>query len=142
VEQTPKAVRRADDAPGLVEDELVDYCARPSCRQEFRRSPGPGRKQAYCSEICRRTAEREYRKTAQRLAHFEGVVEQLRLDVGAFGRSTEEPTDVHDAMTHRAAEAAVARAGGVLLFLTDSTDQVAAELRALHEAVAPVVRSS
>jgi hypothetical protein len=131
-------------APALSEldDDLVDYCARPACRREFRRASGPGRRQAYCSEVCRRAAEREYRRTTQRLAHFEGVVEQLRADVAAFGRSV--ITDDHapgtiSPQTRRMAEDAVLRAGGVVAFLTDSDDALASELKTLYEAVAPVI---
>jgi hypothetical protein len=124
------------------DDDLVDYCARPACRREFRRAPGPGRRQAYCSEMCRRAVEREFRKALQRLTHYEGVVEQLRLDVAAFGRAPSADASESSQATsdpRRAAEDAVTRVGGILAFLT-SDDAVVGELRALHAAVAPLVR--
>ena len=130
-------------APAEADDELADYCSRPACRREFRRTSGPGRRQAYCSEVCRRAVEREYRKTTQRLAHFEGVVEQLRVDVAAFGRSVDagaEPLGAISPEGRRVAEDAVVRASGVVAFLRDSDDPVATELRNLYEAVAPVLR--
>lgn len=121
-------------------DDLVDYCARPACRREFRRAPKPGRRQAYCSEVCRRAAEREYRQTTQRLTHFEGVIEQLRADVAAFGRSVDadEQGSAISAETRRRAEQAVIRTGGVVAFLRDSEDPIAVELRMLYEAIAPI----
>src|SRR3954447_5694780 len=113
MELSPAAVDRAVD-----EDlqELTDYCARPLCRTEFRRQVGRGRRQAYCSETCRRGAERELRQLRSRLSHFEGVVEQLRLDVAAFGRSDTAGATVDEDTVRRTAEQAVARAGGVVTF--------------------------
>ena len=122
--------------------ELIDYCARPLCRAEFRRQAGPGRRQSYCSELCRRTAEKQARQTRSRLAHFEGVVEQLRTDVAAFGRSVDD--DAADEGTtsiqeRRRAENAVNRAGGILDFTPDAEEPLVRELRALYDAVAPLV---
>jgi len=130
---------RAPEAEGLI-----DYCSRPACRKEFRRTAGPGRRQEYCSEICRRTAEKELRQARSRLAHFEEVVEKLRIDVAAFGKpDLEEAGD--DKMPpapdgRRNAENAVRRAGGVLA-LADPNDPAVRELRTLFEAVAPVILS-
>jgi hypothetical protein len=122
--------------------ELIAYCGRPMCRQEFRRSLGPGRPQSYCSEMCRRMAEREYRQTSSRLANFEAVVEQLRIDVAAFGRSV----DAHDGLDgvpavdmRRKAEDAIQHAGGAVAFVRESTDAAARELCALYDAVAPII---
>lgn len=126
----------------VPEDELADFCARPACRREFRRTLGPGRRQAYCSEICRRSAEREFRQVAQRLKHFEGVVGQLRVDLAAFGRpggsddSAPEESARPDARANAAK--AVARVGGILTFIGDSSEPLAKELRVLYEAVAPL----
>lgn len=125
------------------EEALPAYCARPLCRAEFRRAPGPGRRQEYCSELCRRTAEREYRRATKRLAHFEAQVEQLRIDVAAFGRSVPSDFETEAALTpemRRAAEDAVVRVDGVLAFLKESEEPLVAELRALHAAVAPVLK--
>lgn len=123
-------------------EELVDYCGRPTCRNEFRRRIAPGRRQAYCSEICRRTAERELRQARSRLAHFEGLVVQLRIDVAAFGRPTAEDgdeTSENVVEAQRKAEDAVVRAGGVLDFASDSDDVWAREFRKLYTAVVPVL---
>lgn len=121
--------------------ELVDYCARPKCREEFRRSAGPGRRQAFCSEFCRRSAERELRQARARLQHFEELVVQLRGDVAAFGKSPgsggPELDDVH--LVQRDAEIAMARVAGILAFPGDGSDPVLQELRSFHDAVAPLV---
>jgi hypothetical protein len=140
----PPRVRTANpSAVGVDEPGLIDYCSRPSCRREFRRGLGPGRRQAYCSEICRRTAEREYRQLRARLAHFEDVVEKLRIDVAAFGRleAADDPGEEKGAIrpdTRRTAEDAVRRAAGALEF-ADPDEPAVRELRKLYEAIAPIV---
>lgn len=121
---------------------LTDYCSRPSCRAEFRRSPGPGRRQAYCSEVCRRKAQHELRQARSRLAHFEILVERLRVDVAAFGRpESDDAEDGEHAVSldsRRTAEDAVRRAAGALEFANH--DELAVrELRRLYEAVAPII---
>lgn len=123
--------------------ELPDYCARPTCRRAFTRTAGPGRPQAFCSEVCRRAAEKELRQARSRLAHVEAVAEQLRIDIAAFGRASFADNDDDNSLhSHRAAADAVARVAGILAFLGDSPEPLARELRALHDAVAPVVTSS
>jgi hypothetical protein len=118
---------------------LIDYCSRPSCRGEFRRAPGPGRRQAYCSDICRRTAEKELRQLRSRLAHFEDLVEKLRIDVAAFGKTVIGADSVAPLPLNarRVAEDAVRRAAGALAF-ADPDQPAVRELRMLHEAVTPI----
>lgn len=132
-------VARRAEVPEEVES-LVDFCARPKCRSEFRRTVGPGRKQAYCSDFCRRSAQSELRQKKARLAHFERIVELLRVDIAAFGKTDfdaadgeSQPLDVR-----RAAEDAVRRAAGALVFAKPD-EPAAQELRRLHDAVAPLV---
>lgn len=92
VEAARSPVRTSSGSRIALDDAgLVDYCSRPSCRREFRANPGPGRPQAYCSELCRRAAEKELRQARSRLAHFENLVEKLRIDVAAFGKPDTEP---------------------------------------------------
>jgi hypothetical protein len=143
VQRVPQTPRDKAESVAVVGDEiesLVDYCARPQCRAEFR-AGGRGRRKAYCSEICRRTAEREHRAAAARLAHFESLVERLRIDLSAFGRpdTADSASDQDPDGQRQIAQQALARAGGVLAFLQDSSEPLAQELKALHEAVAPLV---
>jgi len=123
-------------------EELPDFCARPACRQPFTRVTGPGRPQAFCSDMCRRTAERELRQTRARLTHFEALTDQLRADVAAFTRgSSDDVSPVSSQSAQRGAEDAVNRVAGILAFVGDSNEPLARELRHLFEAVAPVIRS-
>lgn len=128
---------------GDASEALAHFCARPMCRKEFRRSTGPGRRQSYCSEICRRTAERERRQTRARLDHFESVVEQLRIDLAAFGDTATEGDGAEVSIhVERAAKDAVIRAQGIVEFASDPSNPFAAELVALVTAVAPTVLRS
>jgi hypothetical protein len=128
----------------LDADLLIDYCSRPKCRNEFRRTAHPGRPQEYCSEICRRAAEKEFRRARSRLAHYEGLVEKLRIDVAAHGRPDAEDGDDQQPVSldaRQRAENAVRRASGVLRF-ADPDDPAVQELQMLYGAVAPVILSA
>ncbi len=124
------------------DEELTDYCSRPKCRNEFRRTAKPGRRQAFCSEFCRRTAQNESRQAHARLAHYEAVVRKLRTDVAAFEKtdSADEGELPLSLEARQKAESAVLRAEGILKFL-NRDDLVVQELRMLFDAVAPVIRS-
>lgn len=127
---------RPDEDEG---EPLVAYCALPSCRTEFRRTSGPGRRKDFCSDECRRAAEKDLRRLKSRFVHYENVVQQLKIDIAAFGRSSddEESVEQPDVAAQRASEA-LARAQGVLRFAPND-DPLAAELLALVDAVAPLV---
>lgn len=128
------------EAAAAVEDaqEVPTFCARPACRQEYRGVLGNGRRQVFCSETCRRAAQREVRRLRARLRHFEGIVEQVRIDLGAYGHS-EDDVELAGIDAQRYAERAVARAAGVLRFASNSEEPLAQEFRALYEAVEPLV---
>ncbi len=121
---------------------VIDYCWRPSCREPFLRPAGPGRRKAYCSDTCRRAARNELRQARSRLAHFEALVEKLRIDVAAFGKpdpgeaaDDEQPLSLD---ARQAAEHAVRRAAGALVF-ANRDDPAVRELKMLYDAVAPLV---
>jgi hypothetical protein len=134
-------VPRPGDTLGDDTGGLVDYCARPVCRQEFRRRLARGRPQAYCSEGCRREAEKERRRAVSRLTHFQGLVEQHRVDVAAFGRGQGDPDDdVGDA--RQAAREAMREAGGLLRAPLDPDNHYAQVLRELYTAVEALLDSA
>lgn len=138
----PRSSTRSESA--FEPESLIDYCSRPSCRKEFRRATRPGRPQEYCSELCRRAAEKELRRARSRLAHYEGVVQKLRIDVAAHGKpdSDEDGGDESPLSldARQRAESAVLRAGGVLRF-ANPDDLAVQELQKLYKAVAPIVLS-
>lgn len=124
--------------------ELPDLCARPQCRLEFRQSVGRGRKKDYCSETCRRLADRDYKRARATVEHFEKLARRSRHDVLAFGRSADEQFEgemSEDVSIARAA-GALDRAEAVLRFVVNSDDRLVVELEALCNGVRQLVRGA
>jgi len=139
---THGAARRGAAGPADGEMlELAAFCGLPSCRREYRRVLGAGQRQIYCSDTCRRTAQREVRRLRTRLSHFVEVVEQTRIDLAAHGKG-DDPNEIAIIDTHQRAKEGLARAAGVLRFVGESEDPLAEELRVLYEAVEPFVTQS
>lgn len=118
-------------------------CANPRCDEQFFRTPGPGRRKDFHSEDCRRSAERDLRRTLAQLAHHERQAEQLRARAQAYTRTqvadlADEdlgPTDEQ----RRTAVRAVDEVRGMSRFLENHQGEFAADLLTLFRAVEPVV---
>ncbi|WP_345521437.1 hypothetical protein [Nocardioides conyzicola] len=124
-----------------TEFEIAEYCARLSCKKLIVQTPGRGRRREYCSETCRRGADREYKRAKNLVEHFERVLRKTRYEVAAYGRNGEdEMLETVDAAAHRQATArsAVSRAQGVLQYTSEVEDRFRDELRMLVEAVEPL----
>lgn len=139
-----KQIDRVHSLAGEATDDqfdLPDLCARPLCRQEFRQSVGRGRKKDYCSETCRRLADRDYKRARATVEHFEKLARRSRHDVLAFGRSADELDDGHVSEEVAIARAASAldRADAVLRFAGDADPRLVAELKALSNGVRALV---
>lgn len=130
---SPGPILGADDASA---GDMVDFCARPLCRREFRRAAGPGRPRDYCSDTCRRSAQKELRAAKLRLARFEALVAQFRLDVAAFTADADSESLASSARRAQALDA-VAEARGAAPFLAKSDDPAAHAFAALYAGVAP-----
>lgn len=124
--------------------DLPDLCARPQCRKEFRQQVGRGRKKDYCSETCRRLADRDYKRARATVEHFEKLARRSRHDVLAFGRSADEPADggVSEEVALVQAADALGRADAVLRFVGDADPRLVEELRALRHGVSALVASA
>lgn len=123
-------------------DELFDYCARPACNESFFRNPGPGRRQDYCSEACRRLAEKELREIRRKLAHFDHVVDKLRRRAAAYGRpgEVEGAVDEPDELVRKARDALLGAQGALRYAPPDNP--VTEDLRMLAEAVEPLLKAA
>lgn len=130
-----------DDDATEDQFDLPDLCGRPQCRREFRQSVGRGRKKDYCSETCRRLADRDYKRAKATVEHFDKLARRARYDVLAFGRAAGSETDttVTEDVAVAQAVAALDRADAVLRFATDAEPRMVAELQALCSAVRPLV---
>lgn len=134
----------ATGEPAEDQFDLPDLCARPQCRQEFRQTVGRGRKRDYCSETCRRLADRDYKRARATVEHFDKLARRSRHDVLAFGRSGEELGEdtVSQEVSIAVAGGALDRAEAVLKFATGTDDRLVAELEALCNGVRGLVRGA
>lgn len=136
------AERRDDDE----REDLQATCANPRCDEQFLRTVGPGRRKDFHNEDCRRAAERDYRKLASRLDHYERQAEQMRARLGAYLRTNNEDAAVgrtgpSPAEVERAREA-IAEVRGMARFLPQHQSEFAQDLLNLFEAVEPLVSST
>ena len=145
VSEAPERLHSVDETANQEIDddfEFADYCARPMCRKEFRQSTGRGRRRDYCSEACRRLADRDYKRAKAMVESFERLARRSRHDVLAFGRTADDIGDdgsISDDVALERATAGIARARAVLQFASDAEPRLVAELRGLCEAVTPAV---
>jgi hypothetical protein len=119
-------------------------CANPRCDEQFQRRPGPGRPKDFHDDECRRSAEKDLRRTLARLEHLERQVEQLRARAAAYVRtSVDDAAAAGGTITEaqkRAAQRAVDEVRGMSRFLErNDQDEYASELLKLYRAVEPLV---
>lgn len=121
-------------------------CANPRCDVQFLRTPGPGRRKDFHDDECRRSAEKDLRRTVAQLAHHERQAEQLRARATAYLRTnleddpaTRQPQALSDDQRFAAA-AAVAEVRGMSRFLENHQGEFAQDLLKLYLAVEPLVR--
>jgi hypothetical protein len=130
--------------------EIVEYCGRLSCKKPIVQSAGRGRRREFCSETCRRGADKDYKRAKALVEHFEQNLTKTRHEVAAYGRKAETdggfrpPTE--EAEVGAVARAAISRAEGILEF-SAGDDPFRQELARLVEAVrvlapAPAARAS
>tara|TARA_Y100000815_G_scaffold272377_1_gene301174 strand:- start:12470 stop:12904 length:435 start_codon:yes stop_codon:yes gene_type:complete len=126
--------------------EIVEYCGRLSCRKPILQSSGRGRRKEFCSDTCRRGADRDYKRAKALVEHFEQSLRRTRHEVAAYGRKAEADsgfrTPEEESAVLGAAQEAIGRAEGIIEFATETDDRYLAELRRLVEAVSPAVRNT
>lgn len=134
----------SDTAALADEFDLVDYCARPMCRREFRQSSGRGRRRDYCSETCRRLADRDYKRAKAMVDQFERLARRSRHDVQAFGRAADEQnaSQVSDEVALERATGALSRAETVLRFAADADERLITEIRELCDGMRPLIQQA
>jgi hypothetical protein len=123
--------------------EVVEYCGRLSCRRPIVQTAGRGRRREFCSETCRRGADREYKRAKALVETFERNLRNFRHEVAAYGRKAEVEAGIRtpedDERIQREALAAVSRAQAVLEFSDGTDDRYLPELRRLVQAVEPLL---
>ena len=128
----------------VVAPDMASWCARPACRAQFQQSAGRGRRREFCSDLCRRRADTEYKQAKARLDHFEALARDERHLLLSFGRGG-EPLDADalaDELATVRASDALDRTDAVLKFVGGRDPQLIAELEALCAGVRPLVRQA
>ncbi|MCZ4499989.1 MAG: hypothetical protein JWQ74_2544 [Marmoricola sp.] len=127
-------------------DEAVDqvgiYCGRLTCGKLIVHTLGRGRRKEFCSETCRRAADREYKRARGRVELFEEQLRRNQHEVAAYGRKAEEGTLTPEQRIglETSARIAFTRASTVVE-LGASTDRAASELADLVAALRPLFES-
>lgn len=129
---------------GPADFEIVEYCNRLSCRKPIVQPAGRGRRREFCSDTCRRGADREYKRAKALAEHFEQYLRKTRHEVAAYGRKAESSsgfrTPEEEAQIQTTALAAISRAEAVVEFAAgDPDERFLGELRRLVEAVNPAI---
>lgn len=121
--------------------EVVEYCGRLSCRKPIVQSAGRGRRREFCSETCRRGADRDYKRAKALVETSERNLRDFRHEVAAYGRRTEDglPTPEDLERTRNEATAALGRAQGIVEFADGVEDRYLNELRRLVVAFEPLL---
>lgn len=124
--------------------EIVEYCGRLSCRKPIVQTAGRGRRREFCSETCRRGADRDYKRAKAHVETLERNLRSFRHEVAAYGRKAESDsgfrTPEEEAQIQSAALAAISRAEAVLEFAAGDADhRFREELRRLVDAVSPAL---
>lgn len=122
---------------------IVEYCGRLSCRNPIVQPAGRGRRKEFCSETCRRGADREYKRAKAQVETFERNLRNFRHEVAAYGRKAEEGmrTPEEEERIFREATAAFTRAATIVEFSDSVEDRYLIELRSLVDAVRPLLTS-
>lgn len=131
------------DDEGDAEFEIVEYCGRLSCHRPIVQTAGRGRRREFCSETCRRGADRDYKRAKALVEHFEQGVTKLRHEVAAYGRKPEADSGLQTPADHARmmadARVALGRAETALEYTTGAQDRFRDELDRLVTALRPLV---
>lgn len=125
---------------GEQEPQIALYCGLQSCAKPIVQTLGRGRRKEFCSETCRRAADRDYKRAKSHADLFEEQLRKARHQVASYGRKSDEGRLTPEEIAQQLAEARVALARAtVVVELGASPERVLAELQALVTATRPVL---
>lgn len=118
-------------------------CSRLSCKKPVVQELGPGRRKEYCSETCRRGADRDYKRARAHVDTFEERLRRSQHEVAAYGRKAEADAFSPEQLVRleTAARVAFARAE-TLVEVGVPSDLAVNELAALVQALRPLIAES
>lgn len=130
------------DQTGDTEDQIAIYCGLLSCAKPLIQSAGRGRRKEFCSETCRRAADRDYKRATSRAETLEEQLRKTQHHVAAYGRKPEAGVLTPEAMARLQGNAreAFARAS-MVVELGAPPERAAEELGRLVTALRPLLES-
>jgi hypothetical protein len=113
---TVTSVKGRTSARRTAATTLPGWCARPACRQEFRRTVGAtGRPSEYCGSECQRLVHAERKAVAARVRRLEEMLRQARTDLDGFNaHDLEKPLG---SASHQLVEVALGNARTALKYI-------------------------
>jgi hypothetical protein len=118
-------------------------CGRLSCKEPVIQELGRGRRKEYCSDTCRRAADRDYKRAKGHVEVYADYLQRSQHEVAAYGRKAEAgvltPEQLGKVETH--ARVAFARAEA-LVEVGVVPERAADELAALVAALRPLLSGS
>lgn len=122
------------------EDQIGLNCGRLSCGKVIVQSLGRGRRKEFCSETCRRAADRDYKRAKARAHVLDEQLRKTQHHVAAYGRKAEEGVRTPEQLARLQADARVAfTRAATVVELGAGADRAQAELEALVEALRPLL---
>lgn len=115
-------------------------CGRLSCKKPVIQELGPGRRKEYCSDTCRRAADRDYKRAKAHVDTFEEYLRRSQHEVASYGRKAEAEALSPEQLVsfETSARVAFARAE-TLVEVGVPTDLAVVELATLVQALRPLM---
>lgn len=129
-----------NDLHDELEDQVGTHCGWLGCGKLIVQTLRRGRRKEFCSDTCRRAADRDYKRVRARIDIYGEELRKSQHHAAAYGRKAEDGTLSPEqwSQIESAARIAFARASTVV-DLGAPPDRVAQELEALVKALTPLL---
>jgi len=115
-------------------------CGRLSCKKPVIQELGPGRRKEYCSDTCRRGADRDYKRAKAHVDTFEEYLRRSQHEVASYGRKAEAEALSPEQLVSFETSARVAfTRAETLVEVGVPADLAVVELAALVQALRPLM---
>lgn len=115
-------------------------CGRLSCKEPVVQELGRGRRKEYCSETCRRAADRDYKRAKGHVDFYAEYLQRSQHEVASYGRKAESGAFSPEQLGKLEADARVALSRAeALTEVGVPNDRAAEELTALVKALKPLL---
>ncbi len=118
-------------------------CGRLSCKEPVIQELGRGRRKEYCSETCRRAADRDYKRAKGHVEIYADYLQRSQHEVASYGRKAEAGVLTPEELGRLETNARVAFSRAeALVEIGITLERAPDELAALVKALKPLLSSS